>query len=132
MLIIFALLGFNRFYQFRERIIPVQRFTAESYFKSLTHFKHDNRFQFTRSCSPLGVPKTILEYNHSNIISIVPNKLFAASGQTRLSPENNGSFYSISVELDKKVHETPFSDVLLVIDAKDNDSIIRLICTTIN
>ncbi len=123
LIIFFSLLGFSRFYQFREECVTLQRFTVDTYFNSLFYYKTNNRFQFTRSCPPNGKEKIKNEiYNQSDILTIAPQTTFSNSAQLELNEENRASFYYISIELDKKVKNTPFSDVFLVIDAKDYDS----------
>ena len=123
MLIIFALLGFNRFYQFRERIIPVQRFSSDTYFKSLFHYQNNERFQFTRSCKPIGsLVKTRIIFEQKEKKLITPKDEFGLGAQLAINEKNSAKSYFITIELDKKVSKTPFSNVLLAIDASDKDS----------
>jgi len=123
LLVLCSFVGFLRFYQFREEIITPQRFTSSSYFNSLFYFQNDHRFQFTQSCQPIGsMKKEMIVFNQTDSILIQPTDLFSLGSTTILSEENKGSMYYFRIELDKKIEEIPFNDVLLSIEANDLDS----------
>ena len=60
--------------------------------------------------------------NQSDSILIQPTDLFSLGSTTNLTEEKKGSMYYFRIELDKKIEETPFDDVLLSVEANEKDS----------
>lgn len=123
-LVFTSILNSYRYYQFRSEILTVQRFTANTYFKSLTAWnpKNNNRFQFTEFTKPFGdLIKIDTLKNQAHEYSIESNAEFHLTTNFPLNkPRENKSFY-YAIELDKKIQQAPLQDFLLVIDAKSND-----------
>ncbi len=61
-------------------------------------------------------------FNQTDSVTILPKDLFSLGSTTILSEENKGSMYYFRIELDKKISELPFNDVLISIEANDTNS----------
>jgi hypothetical protein len=124
LLIFFSLVNLYRFQQYTSGAYPIQRFTADSYFKSLQFWKSypDYRFNFTRSPLTFGEKieeKVLLDFPSEKIIN--SNDQFPLGGECTLDTPRTFERYYYRVELDKKIRTDNFDGVNLVVDAFNHD-----------
>jgi len=122
MLMLFALIGGLRIWSFNSGYMQNQRFTSSNYFSSLAVWNSDNvdRWNYTRSCKPYGEKiDVIVMLDKPEIFNVSPDQEFLYMAEAALhKPRSDERFY-YRVELHKRVSDVPFSDVYLVIDAKN-------------
>lgn len=124
-LVLITALALIRHGQLVSGSMPLQRFTAASYFKSLAFWKASNfdRWNFTLSCPPHGERiKTDWLYMKTDAQLINDEKEFWCVGEMTLDSLRVHERYYFAVDLEKKVQKVPLDDVVLVVDASDKES----------
>lgn len=128
-----TILIFLRLYQLENGIIQ-HRFTAETYFKSLTSIDKEDagKFAFPREVSPYGAMTNEWEFQASEAtpIEFTPEKQFGCTNSFTLPEDKLFKSYYFQFEIDKKLSEdNDFRDVVLVMDAVDTVTQDRLYAT---
>lgn len=120
-----SLLAIIRNGQYISGSMPLQRFTAASYFKSLAFWQTANfdRWNYTLSCPPHGDRiKTDWLFVEKEVQRIDKKIQFSCVGEMTLDSLRLHERYYFAVDLEKKVDKFPFDNVVLVVDASDNES----------
>ncbi len=120
---IFLIVNGIRYNHVKTNFYSNQRFTAESYFKSLHIFNRANkgRWSFTEACKPFGSrisAKTLFQREAEITIERDQEFLFVSKQALPKNRKNERMFYVVT--LDKKLIDKDFRDVYLVVEATDN------------
>ncbi len=121
-LILVACLGSLRLVQKITLQYTDQRFTADSYFKSLAFWKSYNyqRWIFSRTCEPFGELKNklvVIDFQSEERVT----SEFGLTSEIMLSPGRTESKLYCRVSVDKKMIDNDWSDVYMVYDATSLD-----------
>lgn len=118
-----ALVGGIRFWESSTGFMLDQRFTKESYFKSLQFWKTNNsgRWNYTKSCVPFGNKNTeLLLVDQPAERNVLGSDEFLFTTDYLLPAERTNERYYLRVQLDKQIDKKRFEGVYLVIDASSS------------
>lgn len=124
-LILCTILGGLRMYQTIVGITPVARYSATSYWKSLTSvgIGEIDRWNFTESCRPFG---NLIEhfqfFDHVSESNFLAGKEFGLSQSLPMKKPRTSERYYYTVRMQKKHELERFDNIYLVIDATSNNS----------
>ena len=126
--VFFGLIGANRLYASLTGIFVNQRFTKQNYIQSLNIWdkKNHDRWNFTLACAPFG--KKVEEINlTSNLseIEVKPTDLYISTVDFNFPSDRKNKRFYVTAELEKKIFDADWSDVVLVIDAHSKDEKLR-------